>query len=55
MRIASMNPVDYADALEALFRDEGLWARLSEGGREFAKRFNHVEIAKRYAEILTAL
>ncbi|MEM1568447.1 MAG: glycosyltransferase family 4 protein [Thermofilaceae archaeon] len=33
LRIDAMDPARYADALEELFRDGELWARLSKGGR----------------------
>jgi len=55
VRVDSLNPVDYANALEKLFRDEDLWLRLSRNGVEFAKRFDYVEVAKRYENIFRRL
>jgi len=55
VRVDSLNPVDYANALEKLFRDEDLWLRLSRSGVEFVKRFDRVEVARRYEDIFKRL
>jgi len=55
VRINSLNPVDYANALEKLLRDKDLWLRLSRNGIEFVKRFDYMEVAKRYEDIFKRL
>ena len=55
LRVITMNPIDYANAIASLFSNEKLWATLSKGGQEFAKRFDYIEIAKKYAKILSKL
>jgi glycosyltransferase involved in cell wall biosynthesis len=55
IRVNSFNPEDYADALEKLLADEELWLELSRNGLEFVKRFDYMEIAKRYANIISEL
>ena len=52
IRVNSYNPEDYANALEKLLRDEELWLKLSRNGLEFVKRFDYVEIAKRYINVI---
>lgn len=55
LRVNSQNPVDYANALEKLLRNEELWLKLHKAGTEFAKQFDHVNIAKRYEELVKGL
>jgi len=55
VRVNSLNPADYANALEKLLRDEDLWLKLSRNGAEFVKRFNQVEVAKRYENVFRRL
>jgi len=55
IRVDSFNPEDYADALEKLLTDEELWLKLSRNGLEFVKRFDYIEIAKRYISIISEL
>jgi len=55
VRVNSLDPVDYANALEKLLRDEDLWLRLSRSGVEFVKRFDYVEVARRYEDIFRRL
>jgi glycosyltransferase involved in cell wall biosynthesis len=55
IRVDSFNPEDYADALEKLLTDEELWLKLSRNGLEFVKRFDYIEIAKRYVSIISEL
>jgi glycosyltransferase involved in cell wall biosynthesis len=55
IRVGSFNPEDYANALEKLLADEELWLELSRNGLEFIKRFDYIEIAKRYVSIISEL
>jgi len=55
IRVGSLDPRDYADALERLLVDGELWSRLSRNGLEFVERFDHVEVAKRYLSIIGGL
>jgi len=55
VRVGSFNPVDYANALERLLGDEGLWLTLSRNGLEFVKRFDYVNVAKRYLNLISRL
>jgi len=55
IRVNSFNPEDYANALEKLLTDEELWLKLSRNGLEFVKRFDYIEIAKRYVSIISEL
>jgi len=53
IRVNSFNPEDYANALEKLLADEELWLKLSRNGLEFVKRFDYIEIAKRYVSVVS--
>jgi glycosyltransferase involved in cell wall biosynthesis len=55
IRVDSFNPQDYANALEKVLTDEELWLKLSRNGLEFAKRFDHIEIAKKHISIISEL
>jgi len=55
VKVNSLDPVDYANALEKLLRDEDLWLRLSKNGVEFVKRFDYVEVARRYEGVFRRL
>ncbi|PUA31620.1 MAG: mannosyltransferase [Zestosphaera tikiterensis] len=55
VRVDSLNPVDYANALEKLLREEDLWLKLSRNGTEFVKRFDQVEVARRYEDVFRRL
>ena len=55
IRVNSLDSVDYAKALERLLRDEGLWLKLSSNGVDFVKRFEYVEVARRYEDIFRRL
>jgi len=55
VRVDSLDPVDYANALEKLLRDGDLWLKLSRNGAEFVKRFDYVEVAKRYENVFRRL
>ena len=52
IRVSSYDLRDYADALESLLRDEGLWLRLSRNGLEFVRRFDYIEVARRYSDVI---
>ena len=55
LRVRTLDPRDYAAALERLLTDQELWLRLSRNGREFVKQFNYVEIASKYIELIKSL
>jgi len=55
VRVNSFNPVDHAKALEKLLKDEDLWLKLSRNGAEFVKRFDQVEVARRYEDVFRRL
>ncbi|MCX8137675.1 MAG: glycosyltransferase [Pyrobaculum aerophilum] len=55
IRLNSLNPIDYADALEKVLKDDELWANLSKNGRKFAENFDHVKIASQYTAIVSAI
>lgn len=55
LRIDSLNPVEYADALGRLISDEELWYSISRNALEFVKRFDHLEVAKKYSAIFKQL
>jgi len=38
-----------------LLRDEEMWQSLSKNGVEFVKKFDYVEVAKRYEDIFKRL
>jgi glycosyltransferase involved in cell wall biosynthesis len=53
MILTSINGI--VSALERLLVDGELWSRLSRNGLEFVKRFDHIEVAKRYLSIIGGL
>jgi glycosyltransferase involved in cell wall biosynthesis len=55
IRLNSFNPQDYADALEKMLTNEELWLKLSRNHLEFVKRFDYIEIAKRYISLVNEL
>jgi glycosyltransferase involved in cell wall biosynthesis len=55
LRVNSYDPVDYADALQALLTDEELWTRLSQNGVKTAEGLDHIKIAERYVDLLKNL
>jgi len=55
IRVNSFNPVDYASALEKLLVNNELWLNLSINSLKFARRFNYIDIAKKYIDIATKL
>ena len=52
-RINTYNPADYAEALTVLLKDQELWTRFSENAISSVARFDHVEIARKYIELIT--
>jgi len=52
IRLNSYDPIDYANALDRLLKDEKLWLRLSQNGQVFVRQFDHVNIASRYLELI---
>jgi len=52
IRVNSLNPEDYANALEKLLINEELWLKLSRNGLEFVRQFDHVRIAKEYEAMI---
>jgi glycosyltransferase involved in cell wall biosynthesis len=55
VRVSGYNPLDYANALEKILRDEHLWTDLSKNELNYVKQFDQLEIAKRYEEVLREL
>jgi glycosyltransferase involved in cell wall biosynthesis len=55
IRVGSFNPEYYANALESLLKNDELWLRLSKNGLEFVKQFSHIEIAKKYIDLIREL
>jgi len=55
VRVNTFDPVDYANVLEKLLGDEDLWLKLSRNGVEFVKRFDQVEVARRYENVFRRL
>lgn len=53
IRVDSFNPEDYSNAMEKLLTDEEMWLKLSKNGLEFVKQFNYIEIAKKYANLVS--
>jgi len=51
-RINTYHPADYAEALAILLKDQELWTRLSENAISSVTRFDHIEIAKKYAKLM---
>lgn len=55
LRIESLNPVDYANALEMLLIDEDLWLNIHRAALSFVKRFDHIRIARKYVDIFNGI
>lgn len=55
IRVNSLNPIDYANALERLLNNEELWISISRNSREFIKNFDHIKIASNYLDIITRI
>ncbi|MEM3713149.1 MAG: glycosyltransferase family 4 protein [Thermoproteota archaeon] len=52
LRVETLNPVDYANSLERLLRDEELWTRIHRNAMAYVKRFDHLEVAKEYLRLI---
>jgi len=52
LRVGTLNPIDYANALERLLKDEDLWTVIHRNGRAYVKRFDHVKIAEEYLRLI---
>jgi len=52
LRVETLNPVDYANALERLLRDEELWAHIHQNAMAYVRRFDYVEVAREYLELI---
>ncbi|MEM1637587.1 MAG: glycosyltransferase family 4 protein [Pyrobaculum sp.] len=54
-RIDGFDPAAYAEALERLLADDGLWREVSTNSLNFVKKLDHVEVARRYLLILESI
>ena len=52
VRVNSLEPMEWAKALENVVTNEGLWLKLSRNGLDFAKRFDYLEIAREYINLI---
>ncbi len=52
IRVNSFNPVDYANALEKLLGNHELWLNLSRNALDFARKYNYIEIARKYIDLI---
>ncbi|MEM3907383.1 MAG: glycosyltransferase family 4 protein, partial [Nitrososphaerota archaeon] len=52
LRVGTLNPVDYANALEKLVRDEELWVHMHQNAIAYVRKFDHIEVAKKYLELI---
>ena len=55
LRINSLDPKAYAEALEKLLIDSELWDTLRRNGLEFVKQFDYVNIARKYLDLIDSL
>lgn len=55
LRVPQLSPEVFANAIESLLGNQDLWERLSANGVRFVKRFDHVEVARRYESLLAGL
>jgi glycosyltransferase involved in cell wall biosynthesis len=53
--VSGLNYLDYADALERILRDEDLWVNMSRNELNHVNKFNYINIAKKYEELLNEL
>ena len=53
IRVNSYDPMDYADALENLLRNEELWLSLHSNGLRFVKQFDHISVTRKYLDIVS--
>ncbi|MEM0235472.1 glycosyltransferase family 4 protein [Thermofilum sp.] len=52
LRVETLNPIDYANALERLLKDDELWTHIHRNALMYVKRFDHVEVAKEYLRLI---
>ncbi|MEM1830770.1 MAG: hypothetical protein QXJ64_04080 [Thermosphaera sp.] len=52
LRVNTLNPVDYANTLERLLKDDELWTCIHRKALVYVKRFDYVEVAKKYLELI---
>ena len=52
LRVETLNPVDYANALEKLLRDEELWFHIHQNAMAYVRKFDYVEVAREYLELI---
>ena len=52
-RVDGINPQEYAKRLEAVLTDPELWERMSNNGRELAKRYDYISVSKKYLELIS--
>jgi len=52
LRVESLNPVDYANTLEKLLRDEKLWVHIHQNAMAYVRKLDYVEVAREYLELV---
>ncbi|MEM0233218.1 MAG: glycosyltransferase family 4 protein [Candidatus Nezhaarchaeales archaeon] len=52
LRVETLNPVDYANTLEKLLRDEELWVHIHQNAMAYVRKFDYVEVAREYLELI---
>ncbi|MEM1831083.1 MAG: glycosyltransferase family 4 protein [Desulfurococcaceae archaeon] len=52
LRVESLNPVDYASALERLLRDDELWVHIHQNALAYVRKFDYVEVAREYLKLI---
>ena len=55
LRINSLDPKAYAEALKKLLTNSELWETLRKNGLEFVKQFDYISIARRYLNLINSL
>jgi glycosyltransferase involved in cell wall biosynthesis len=51
-KVSSFNPKEYAEKLRELLEKRPLWEHMSREARKYVRIFDHLKIARRYAELL---
>jgi len=52
VRVNSLEPMEWAKALENVVTNEGLWLKLSRNGLDFAKQSDYLKIAREYINLI---
>ncbi|MEM1510524.1 MAG: glycosyltransferase, partial [Thermofilaceae archaeon] len=52
LRVETLNPVDYANTLEKLLRDEELWVHIHQNAMAYVRKFDYIEVAREYLELI---